>query len=126
MTGHQAEPRRATWWSRVGAATLDAAMLWAILFLAIIVAAILTIPFGDSDDARGWLTFLLWLTGGGAYYAGTMTRARPHPGPMPRRARHNGQTVGKQAAGIRVVRDDGQPVTLGTVASREWLLKFVG
>jgi hypothetical protein len=45
---------------------------------------------------------------------------------MTRKGERNGQTFGKQAAGIRVVRDDGEPVTLGTVASREWLLKFVG
>src|SRR3954470_5879201 len=114
MTGHQAEPRTATWWSRVGAATLDAAVLWAIFFLAVIAAAILT--GGDDSDLRGWVTFLGWLIGGGAYYAGTMTRA----------GRHNGQPLGKRAAGIRVGRDDGEPITLGTVATREWLLKFVG
>jgi uncharacterized RDD family membrane protein YckC len=89
-------------------------MLWAVLLVAVIVGEILA--GGGNDDAQGWLVFLLWLIGGGAYYAGTMTRS----------GRHNGQTLGKQAAGIRVVRDDGEPITLGTVASREWGLKFVG
>jgi uncharacterized RDD family membrane protein YckC len=113
MTGDQAERRLASWWSRVGAALLDFGIIWAIMFLAVIASAILT---GGDDPAQGWLWLLLWLVGGGAYYAGTMTR----------KGAHNGQTWGKQAAGIRVVRDDGEPITLSTVASREWLAKFVG
>ncbi|MEV4422673.1 RDD family protein [Patulibacter sp. NPDC049589] len=45
------------------------------------------------------------------------------PGP------HNGQTLGKQALGLRVVRDDGGPITLGRAIVREpvgtLLLAFV-
>ena len=47
------------------------------------------------------------------YYLKTMTR----PGAR------NGQTLGKQLVGIRVVRDDGYPVSAGTVMRREVLIK---
>jgi uncharacterized RDD family membrane protein YckC len=36
-----------------------------------------------------------------------------------RKGAHNGQTLGKQATGIRVVRDDGQPMTFGRALLRE-------
>jgi uncharacterized RDD family membrane protein YckC len=36
-----------------------------------------------------------------------------------RKGAHNGQTLGKQATGIRIVRDDGQPMTLGRALLRE-------
>src|SRR5262245_43515448 len=103
MTGREPEHRNAGWWPRVGAALLDGGVLWVIMILAIIVSAIVT---GGDGDAQGWIWLLLFLVGGGSYYAGTMTR----------RGARNGQTLGKQAAGIRVVRDDGEPVTLGNVA----------
>ena len=44
---------------------------------------------------------------------------------MRRGGDRNGQTFGKQAVGLRVIRDDGQPIGLGTVLFRELLLKFV-
>jgi uncharacterized RDD family membrane protein YckC/type II secretory pathway pseudopilin PulG len=37
---------------------------------------------------------------------------------MTRKGARNGQTVGKRALDIRVIRDDGQPVTTGTVLQR--------
>ena len=42
---------------------------------------------------------------------------------MARKGEHNGQTLGKQAAGIRVVRDDGRPIRLGFAVVREVGLK---
>ena len=43
---------------------------------------------------------------------------------MSRKGEHNGQTLGKQAAGIRVVRDDGRPIRLGFAVLREVGLKY--
>jgi uncharacterized RDD family membrane protein YckC len=43
---------------------------------------------------------------------------------MTRPGRRNGQTLGKQVLGIRVVRVDAAPVTLATVALRHWLMKY--
>jgi uncharacterized RDD family membrane protein YckC len=42
-----------------------------------------------------------------------------------REGRHNGQTWGKQALSIRVVRDSGAPVDLGTGLLREVVAKLV-
>ena len=42
---------------------------------------------------------------------------------MRRGGRRNGQTLGKQLLGIRVVREDGRPMSYGTSAVREWLAK---
>ncbi len=44
---------------------------------------------------------------------------------MARSGRTNGQTLAKQLLGVRVVRTDGGPVTLGTVAVRHWLMKYI-
>ena len=44
---------------------------------------------------------------------------------MARQGAHNGQTFGKQLAGIRVVRADGRPMTFGSSAVREVGLKGV-
>jgi uncharacterized RDD family membrane protein YckC len=44
---------------------------------------------------------------------------------MKRTGAHNGQTWGKQACGIRVVREDGLPVTAQTALQREVLLKYL-
>ena len=42
---------------------------------------------------------------------------------MAREGAHNGQTWGKQMLGIRVVRDNGQPVSFGWAALREIVVK---
>jgi uncharacterized RDD family membrane protein YckC len=42
---------------------------------------------------------------------------------MARDGPNNGQTWGKQALGIRVVRDDGQPFTYGTALLRDFVVK---
>jgi len=41
---------------------------------------------------------------------------------MRREGRHNGQTLGKQALGIRVVRQNGQPMDYGSALVRQWLV----
>jgi uncharacterized RDD family membrane protein YckC len=109
-------PRLASWGSRVGAALLDGLIVWGIVFVAIIAAAIAAAPFGGSGDISGPVWLLLSFLGACGYYGFTMTR----------KGARNGQTLGKQAVGIRVVRDDGKPVSAGTVAAREVGLKFVG
>jgi uncharacterized RDD family membrane protein YckC len=107
MTPEQPPPRLATWGSRVGAALLDGLIVWGIALAALTVAAAGGLPGGVW-----WLLLLIAFC---AYYGATMTR----------KGAHNGQTFGKQTAGVRVVRDDGKPVTLGTVAARDVGLKFV-
>ena len=44
---------------------------------------------------------------------------------MARQGEHNGQTWGKQALGIRVVRDTGEQVDLGFAFLREVVVKYL-
>src|SRR3954469_25022030 len=106
--------RLAGWGTRAGAALLDGLIVWTLVLVAMFVMAMVRVFLGLEA-----MNFTLWLLivflCGSAYYAGTMTRA----------GERNGQTLGKQTLGIRVVRNDGRPITPGTVALREVLLKFV-
>ena len=42
---------------------------------------------------------------------------------MMREGKNNGQTLGKQAAGIRAVQESGEPFTFGTAVLREFAIK---
>ncbi|MBV8218486.1 MAG: RDD family protein [Solirubrobacterales bacterium] len=97
------------WWLRVAAALLDGLIIGAPVLVASII---LIVAFGNSPGAS-LLRLLLALAAGIAYYVKTMTREGPS----------NGQTLGKQLVGIRVVRDDGLPVGPGVVLRRELLIK---
>src|SRR4051794_40708193 len=112
MAAKQQRTKRAGWGPRVGAALLDGLIVWGILLVVMFVAAMFAL-MTNGGALDGAVSFLLSVGSACAYYIGTMTR----------RGEHNGQTLGKQAAGLRVVRDDGQPITVGTVAAREILLK---
>jgi uncharacterized RDD family membrane protein YckC len=105
----------AGWGARVGAAVIDLFLAWTIAFVVAIPFSQVDDPATTSDDISGlwWLLIVVALCT--AYYALTMGR----------KGKHNGQTWGKQATGIRVVRDDGRPVALPTVLLRELLLKFI-
>ena len=64
----------------------------------------------------GFVSWLVWLVVLGAYTGLTMTRT----------VSTTARRIGKQATNIRVVRDDGKPITFKTVALREVGLKGVG
>jgi uncharacterized RDD family membrane protein YckC len=112
MASKQQRTKRAGWGPRVGAALLDGLIIWGLVLVALFLAAMLML-MSSGDGLGGGLSLLLTLSTACAYYIGSMTRS----------GEHNGQTLGKQAAGIKVIRDDGQPITIGTVAAREILLK---
>jgi uncharacterized RDD family membrane protein YckC/type II secretory pathway pseudopilin PulG len=96
------------WWLRVAASLLDGLIIGPpLLALSIILTGV-----GNSPGAM-LFRLLLGVVVGIAYYVKTLTR----PGAR------NGQTLGKQLVGIRVVRDDGCPVGAGTVLRREVLIK---
>ena len=92
----------AGWWSRVGAALLDG------LIVGVPVAAIAL----AVDPLLG---ILLGVTASLTYY----------PLLMIRDGAVNGQTLGKQVVGIRVVRDSGEPFTYGPAALREFIVKYL-
>ncbi len=108
----------AGWWSRVGAALIDGLIIGlggAVLFVA------LTAPFGIlffAGDEIGVVSIIV-----GALFATlcvTIVAFLYAPAMM---ARTNGQTVGRMALGIRVVRAKGQPMTFGWAMLREVAVK---
>lgn len=108
-TAHTEAVEYAGWWLRVEAAFLDGAVL---VIPGLVLTVVLIAGLGSSPAG----TLLRLLAGYGltaGYSVWTMTR----PGAR------NGQTLGKQRVGIRVVRDDGRPVKAGTVLRREVLIK---
>jgi uncharacterized RDD family membrane protein YckC len=103
----------AGWWSRVGAALLDFLIL---IVPAGIVAAALFAGTGETDTIGVQLgSSAIGLVIAFAYYAFTMTRD----------GERNGQTIGMQTVGIRVVRVDRSPVDIGLVLVRQTLVQGI-
>ena len=108
-------PGPAPWRTRAGAHLLDF-LLVALppLLLGAIVTSVSESSGATSDRAGSagaavwFLAFVAW-----APIYGSLTLARG--------GRHNGQTLGHQAAGVRVVRLDGAPIEAGWAAWREFL-----
>lgn len=102
----------ATWWSRVGAALLDA--LFA--FLPLLIA----IPFAASDStglhAVAGILVVVWLIWANFVY---------YPVFMARAGERNGQSLGKQIAGIRVIRDGGEQMNYGWALLRQFVVIYL-
>ena len=99
----------ATWWSRAGALLLDA------LFIAI--PFLVAIPFAAAD-ARGLHVVAGLLIIAGAVWGYFIY----YPVFMQRPGARNGQSPGKQVAGIRVVRDRGEPMNYGWALLRQFVV----
>jgi uncharacterized RDD family membrane protein YckC len=106
----------ASWGTRLGAYLIDGLILLIpIVFLAILI-------FGgslDSDSSVGaWIgasiLYALLIAVVVLFYAPLL---------MMRNGERNGQTLGKQMVGIKVVRDNGEPFGFGWAAYREVVLK---
>lgn len=105
----------AGWGSRVGATLLDALVL---LILAVVLFApgvVLTVV--SEGGAAG---IILLIVGALAFLVVSLLYASFF---MQRDGEHNGQTLGKQWVGIRVVRLDGQPFGWGGALLRELAIK---
>jgi uncharacterized RDD family membrane protein YckC len=104
------------WWRRVGATMLDNLLLLlatGAVFVVVVAAS------GDTEAAgvSAYLAYLFFsLVVYGLIYAPLL---------MAREGARNGQTLGKQALGIRVVRLDGQPMNYRTSTLREWVAKIL-
>jgi uncharacterized RDD family membrane protein YckC len=103
----------AGWWSRVGATVVDAL----ILTIPVILLVILVLAVFAGSDVAGIVVAIVAFFG---YIAIALLYA---PFLMKREGRHNGQTWGRQVLGIRVVRDNGQPVDFGFGLLREFVVK---
>jgi uncharacterized RDD family membrane protein YckC len=119
------------WWPRVGATLLDGLFVMVLnaptLGLAIAVAAggglhVQTTVTGHATYTLSHDMKVVAVIAGLAYLASALLYA---PLLLRREGRHNGQTWGKQALSIRVVRDSGAPVDLGIALLREVVAKLV-
>lgn len=109
---------RASWWSRVGAWLIDGLLSVA----PVVVVGLVTdgLRFGHRSPSghvvaahtAAWYV-VLGIAVAWAYQLITQCRA----------GSRNGQTLGKQLFGIRVVRDDGRPYGLGTFVIRDVICK---
>ena len=105
----------ASWGSRAAAAVIDGVVL-------VMLAALLFVPLSavgvTVDTEGGW-----WALAGAFFLAtGVLVVASLLVQPI-WMARTNGQTIGKQALGLRVVRVDGQRMSFGYAFLREALVK---
>jgi uncharacterized RDD family membrane protein YckC len=103
----------ASWGSRVGATLID----WLVLLVPAVVLAIIVVAIAAGSDTGAIVTGILGFL---AYLVVLFIYA---PVLMAREGANNGQTWGKQMLGIRVVRDNGQPMSFGWAALREIAVK---
>jgi uncharacterized RDD family membrane protein YckC len=103
----------ADWGERTGAALVDLAIAGFLLVAGIVAGAIL-IAAGGWAIAPGVILIVAGLAGSVVY--APLMLAREGPG--------NGQTVGKRAAKLRVVRDDGAPIGFWLGVLREFVIKM--
>jgi uncharacterized RDD family membrane protein YckC len=114
--GHE---RLATWGSRVGAALIDGLIvgLPVAILLAVFGIGIASSDEGDSGFVAfviGAILTVILLVVALLVYAPLL---------MMRPGERNGQTIGKQMVGIRVVRDNGVPFDFWYAALREAVVK---
>ncbi len=100
----------AAWTARAGATLIDVVILIGVA----IVIGLLFAAIGNSDSGvLGGVIF---------YYVAVFIYA---PLTMMRSGEHNGQTLGRQATGIRVVRESGEPMGFWWSVLRELVCKGV-
>lgn len=97
----------AGWGARLGALIIDALIVGAVAFVLALPAA-----SGSGNGVAGASLAVIYVV---AYLYAPLT--------MMRKGRHNGQTFGKQAVGIRVRRDTGGEIGFWYAALREILVK---
>lgn len=110
-----ANVRLASWGSRVGAVLLDALVL--LLVLVVLVAPGTALTAVSNGGALG---IVLLIVGVLVYVLLSLLYAAYF---MQRDGEHNGQTLGKQWVGIRVIRIDGRPFDWGSALLRELVVK---
>jgi uncharacterized RDD family membrane protein YckC len=106
-----ADRELASWGSRAGAWLLDLVAAWTPFWVGIVIAAS---SGADAADAVGGLVILVGLLWGYLLYA---------PLFMMRSGERNGQTLGKQVVGIRVIRDNGERMGFGYSLLREFVVR---
>jgi uncharacterized RDD family membrane protein YckC len=112
--------RLSGWWSRVGAQLLDFLIVWVPGAIVLIVLAAL------AAGAHGGARTALLIATIVASFVVLAVHLFYAPLLMKREGRRNGQTWGKQIAGIRVIRADGEPMGFAQAALRQIIFKSFG
>jgi uncharacterized RDD family membrane protein YckC len=105
----------AGWWSRVGAAILDGLIISA----PGVGLTLLVIGAFAASNVAGWIALAFSIP---VFVLIALFYA---PITMSRDGSHNGQTWGKQALSITVVRNDGRQVGMGFAFLREFVVKYL-
>jgi uncharacterized RDD family membrane protein YckC len=109
-------PNAAEWGERTGAALVDLTIAL-FLFLVGVVAGAIIVTLGGWAIAVGVALII----------AGPAAAILYAPLMLARKGEGNGQTIGKRAVNLRVVRANGEPVTFWLGMLREFVVKqFVG
>jgi uncharacterized RDD family membrane protein YckC len=103
------------WWRRVGAQIVDSLILTIPAVLIVILVVVVAAGSDVGAVVTGIVSSLAYVVAA-IFYAPVL---------MKRSGRHNGQTWGKQAVGIRVVHDTGEEVTFGYAFLREVVVKYL-
>jgi uncharacterized RDD family membrane protein YckC len=103
----------ASWGSRLAATLID----WLVLLVPVVILTIIVVAIAAGSDTGAVVTGILGFL---AYLVVALIYA---PLLMAREGEHNGQTWGKQALGIRVVRDSAEAMGFGWAALREIAVK---
>ena len=114
----------ASWGSRLAAVIIDGLILmvpFAILYFGIFAAIGIGASADDGSGAGIGAAIAAIFFSMLAFLAVALVYA---PYFMKRPGERNGQTLGKQAMNIRVVKTDGQPITFGFAAVREVAVKI--
>ena len=109
-----ADARTADWGERTGGALVDLTIAFA-LFVAGIVLGSIAISAGDWGVAVGVLLIV----------AGTLAATLYAPLMLSRQGAANGITIGKRAAGLRVLRNDKRPIGFWLGVLREFVLPIL-
>ncbi|HYZ28830.1 MAG TPA: RDD family protein [Thermoleophilaceae bacterium] len=112
--GSGTETPLADWWSRFGAWLVDTLIL---MVLAVVLFFAIWAASGDARSA-GIAAAIAW--GATEYLVRGLVYA---PLLMRRSGAHNGQTLGKQLTGIRVVRAEGGEIGYARAVRREWVAR---
>jgi uncharacterized RDD family membrane protein YckC len=106
----------ASWGSRLGAYVIDLLVL--LIPLGIVSTVVYTALVDSDTSAWGWIGASILVV-----LAASVVFLLYAPLLMMRQGARNGQTLGKQMVGIRVVRDTGEPMGFGWAALREVVVK---
>lgn len=100
----------AGWGSRLAAILID----YTLVLVPVSIAYSSVVPM--DEEGNGGIVVAIWTVSVGLYSALLAMR----------RGKHNGQTLGKQALGIRVAHDSGEPMTPRLAVVRELAAKTIG